>query len=247
MQIVRKHFELIDSTNNWAKQHGESLDPRALTVITASAQTGGRGRFNRTWHSPVGLNIYATYTFFLKGLRADLGNLPQVLALSAAEVLEKEIGGIELKWPNDIQIRGKKLGGILSETTWIEKQLLVVLGIGLNINMPQSLLDEIDRPATSLLGETGREGDVEVWLEQLTQKFHGNLEKFLGKGFAQFLKSYESRLCHRKGDRVKFYDNQKVWEGLYIGLTEDGALRLEAEGKERVFIAGEFVLEPRGT
>lgn len=241
MQIVRKHFELIDSTNNWAKQHGETLDRNALTVITAAAQTGGRGRYNRKWHSPAGLNIYATYTFFLESPREDLGNLPQVLALSAAEVLEQEHIAAELKWPNDLQIRGKKLGGILTETTWIEKRLLVVLGIGININMPQSLLNEIDRPATSLLVETGREGDVEVWLERLTQRFHGNLVRFLQEGFAPFLGGYESRLCHRKGDRVKFHDNQRVWEGLYIGLTEDGGLRMEVEGKERVFIAGEFV------
>lgn len=240
MRIVRKHFESLDSTNTWAKQNGEVLEPKALTVITAAEQTGGRGRFSRKWHSPAGLNIYVTYAFFLDSLREDLGNIPQLLALSAAQMLD----GFEvnLKWPNDVQIGYKKLGGILCETTWIGKKLLVVVGIGLNVNMPLGLLQEIDRPATSLLVEGGQRGDVEVWLEKLTAQFSANLQVFLKEGFGAFLEQYRKRLVHQVGDKVRFHDNQKIWEGKYAGLTGDGALRLLVDGKEKVFIAGEFLL-----
>lgn len=240
MHIVRKHFDTLDSTNTWAKQNGEILDPLALTVVTAWEQTGGRGRFSRKWHSPPGLNIYATYAFFLNRLREDLGNIPQLLALSAAQILNEY--PLNLKWPNDLQIGDKKLGGILCETTWVEKKLLVAVGIGLNLNMPLELLQEIDRPATSLMVESGQEQDVEEWLERLNRAFQSNLETFLEKGFKPFFEEYKAGLVHRVGDKVRFHDNQKVWEGEYVGLTEDAALRLRVDGQEKVFIAGEFVL-----
>ena len=241
MNIVRKHFAKIDSTNTWVKKNGEFLDRGKITLVTANEQTGGRGRFSRKWHSPAGLNIYATYAFFLEKLRADLGNVPQLLALSAAEALEQEGFVVKLKWPNDVLLEEKKLAGILCETTWVEKKLLVVVGIGLNVNMPTELLREIDRPATSLIVESGKEWEVEFWLGKLSEVFVLNLEKFLKEGFKGFLEEYKGRLVHSVGDQVKFHDNQKIVEGVYIGLTDDGALRLLVEGKEKVFIGGEFV------
>lgn len=241
MHIVRKHFAELDSTNNWVKTYGEELDQEALTLVTASSQTGGRGRFNRKWNSPAGLNIYATYAFFLEVLREDLGNLPQVLALSAAIALQN--GGFhpELKWPNDIQISNRKLGGILSETTWVGKKLLVVLGIGLNVNMSLEQLQEIDRPATSLFVESGQEGNVEEWLQKLTDQFSKNLAIFLKNGFRPFLEQYRKLIVHRQRDLLHFHDNQTVWEGKYMGLRDNGALILEVEGEEREFIAGEIL------
>lgn len=241
MNIVRKHFEKIDSTNNWAKLHGETLDPESLTLITAHEQTGGRGRFNRKWHSPPGMNIYATYAFFLREMREDLGNIPQLLALSLAEVLEQENFPAKLKWPNDILLSGKKVSGILCETTWIDKKLLLVVGIGLNVNMPEGLLKEIDQPATSLLVESGKKWEVEFWLIKLTNRFVNHLEHFLNDGFTPFLEEYQKRLIHREGDRVKFHDNQKVLEGTYLGLTKEASLKLMVGNEEKIFIAGEFV------
>ena len=113
MQIKRHHFETIDSTNTWAKQQAETFERGSLTLVTADRQTSGRGRLNRSWLSPAKENLYATFCFFLDSHRQDVGNVPQVMALAATEILEQFDFNPTLKWPNDLLLRHKKLGGIL--------------------------------------------------------------------------------------------------------------------------------------
>src|SRR4051812_30203915 len=112
MKMNLYHFEIIPSTNTWAKENTEKFDPAVLTVITANGQTGGRGRFKRLWHSPSGLNIYVTFCFFLGSEffnTHSIGHVPQLLALSTAFCLEEFGFNPSLKWPNDILLSGKKV------------------------------------------------------------------------------------------------------------------------------------------
>jgi BirA family biotin operon repressor/biotin-[acetyl-CoA-carboxylase] ligase len=115
MDIKHIHFETIDSTNTWAKTHTENLSPDKLTVISADHQLGGRGRFNRSWISPPHKNLISTFCFFSEF--PDIRNIPQILALSALELLEEHGLKAALKWPNDINAGPKKMGGILAETS----------------------------------------------------------------------------------------------------------------------------------
>src|SRR6187399_2287969 len=108
MEVIRKHFETIDSTNTWAKQNALHLSLDKMTFLTADEQTAGRGRFNRRWISGKGENVLATFCFALEKHRTDIGNLPQILALSALQVLEKHNLNSQLKWPNDILLNEKK-------------------------------------------------------------------------------------------------------------------------------------------
>lgn len=241
MQIHRRHFATLDSTNTWAKQHAEELDQKALTLVSADHQTAGRGRFKRLWLSPPGQNIYASFCFFIEKHRGDIGNLPQVMAIAAADVLEKLGFQPQIKWPNDVLLKGKKIAGILCETIPFSDMLCVVLGIGLNVNMPLELLSTIDRPATSLLAEDGAERDVEAVLSMLQEQFMQYLLCFLDEGFMPFLENYKTRLQHTKGDLIRFHDNRIVWEGRFAGINRDGTLLLELpSGEERTFIAGEI-------
>src|SRR5579883_912370 len=107
------HFTSIDSINTWAKQHAHELDPKALTCITADEQTTGRGQRDKTWFSPVG-NLYMTFFFVLPQDFHFTSNLGQIFALSAAKVLKDFGFSPALKWPNDILLKEKKAGGILS-------------------------------------------------------------------------------------------------------------------------------------
>lgn len=242
MEVIRRHFKLIDSTNTWAKQNAPSLPHDKVTLVTADEQTAGRGRFKRKWESPPGQNIYATFCVFIEKHRTDIGNLPQVMAISAAEMLEHQGLHARLKWPNDVMLSDKKAAGILCETTPLSDLLCVALGIGLNVNMPLDLLEKIDRPATSLLAEDGLYHDVEEVTLLLQKHFMQNLEIFLEEGFHIFLNKYRGRLLHVKGDKIRFHDNRSIWEGYFDQINVDGSLSLLLDtGEKRTFIAGEIV------
>jgi BirA family biotin operon repressor/biotin-[acetyl-CoA-carboxylase] ligase len=242
MDIIRKHFETIDSTNTWAKQHAPEFDKNHLTLITASEQTAGRGRFKRKWESPPNQNIYATFCFFIEKHREDIKNLPQVLSISACKVVENLGFEPKLKWPNDVLISGKKMAGILCETVPLSGFLCVVLGIGLNVNMPLEILQKIDRPATSLFAEDNVQRDVEEVTLQLQQQFVQDLEYFLEYGFHHFLQIYKTYIVHVEGDLIRFHDNRIVWEGTFKSVNEDGSLNLQlSSGEYKTFHAGEIL------
>lgn len=242
MKIIRQHFEQLDSTNTYAKRQAHSFDSNALTLITADEQTAGRGRFNRKWVSPSKLNIYSTFCFFLEKNRRDIGNIPQIMALSAAEVLEDYTFKPTLKWPNDILLSGKKIGGILAETTPIDDSLCVIIGIGININMPIECLNQIDIPATSLLAESGKPFVVEEVFDNLKENFAKKLLLFIDKGFPAFLKIYKKRIETSLNQKISFHDNQKIWEGVFHSVKDDGSLNLLLEhGDIKNFLVGEIL------
>ena len=242
MKSLRKHFKTIDSTNNWAKLYATELDPLAITLVTAEEQTGGRGRFNRRWESPPYQNVYASFCFFVEKDRRDIGNIPQILALSTVEVLQELSFKTELKWPNDILFNGKKLGGILCETLLLSENKCVVVGIGININMPLKELQKVDRPATSLYIETGQEFVVEEIIQKLQKCFVANLKLFLEKGFAIFFEKFISFFSHSQTCRLRFNDNQRIWEGFFHSINQDGTLNLLLDsGEIKAFVAGEIL------
>lgn len=242
MQIKRHHFDSIQSTNTWVKEQLDQFDLKALTLVTAAEQTGGRGRFHRQWISPKDLNIYATFLFFIPTLRTDLGNIPQLLALSAAESLSPLTDKVRMKWPNDLVIGNKKLGGILCEVGQSRDFWGVITGIGININMPESLLQTIDRPATSILSETGAQHEIDPLIEQLADQFKRHIQQFLKEGFEPFFETIRSRMVHRLNDPLRFSDFKKTHEGLYKGLNPDGSMDLLLpDGTLKRCVSGELL------
>lgn len=257
MNIIHYHFECIDSTNTWAKEHVEKLDPLSLTLITVDTQTGGRGRFKRKWHSPPHVNIYATFCFFLEKVHFDktsIGQIPQLLALSTAYCLESLDFKPTLKWPNDVLLSGKKVAGILCETISdpMRKGRWVICGIGLNVRMSKNELDLIDRPATSLLVEAkeGNAPDLKLVLDLIQKQFNCHLIRFLKDGFQPFFSDYKKRSHFKKGQSIRFHDNQNMVEGFFHGLNKDGSLTLDlnqnaADKTEidslKTYYAGEFL------
>ncbi|MGE3954343.1 MAG: biotin--[acetyl-CoA-carboxylase] ligase [Parachlamydiales bacterium] len=186
------HFTSLESTMEWAKAHQRELDPAALTRITADTQTGGRGQFGRTWHSPPG-NLYASFCFFVPPGWPDLPHAAQVLALSAATVLERYHLKPTLKWPNDLLIEGKKVGGVLAEV----HHTLVVDGIGINVSLTEEECARIDQPATSLSLLCQPTPRVEEVCDAITHTFQRDLERFLKEGFAPFRDPFEKHLNSR--------------------------------------------------
>lgn len=242
MEIVRYHFTLLDSTNTWAKHNAGLFQPEKITLVTAEEQTAGRGRFQRKWESPPGQNVYASFCFFMEKYSSSIGNIPQVLALSAIQTLTSLGFTAHLKWPNDVLLNNKKIAGILCETIIVDERLCVIVGIGVNINMPLELLEKIDRPATSLLAESQKTFALEAVILSLQKHFLANMAIFFERGFAAFLDDYRQLLMHKEGDKISFHANQTVWEGFFHSIDSQGALNLTLENNLiRKFMAGEIL------
>jgi len=245
MKVKPIHFETIPSTNTWSKENTHLFDKDEITLVTADSQTAGRGRFKRQWVSPPHQNIYATFNFFVNPSQTSVGNLPQILALSIVDTLFTLNVKATLKWPNDVLLSGKKAAGILCETVLEENSLLcVILGVGLNVNMPLKDLETIDRPATSLFAEAGKIFAISEILSLLVKNFTLDLQLFLEKGFAPFHKKFCKNLCHKKNELLSFHDQNRIWKGLYHSISKDGSLnlRLQEDLKIKNFYAGEILL-----
>lgn len=194
MKVVYYHFQSLSSTNDWAKKNFHSFEKNALTAICADMQTKGRGQFGRRWNSPDRMNIYASFCFFTKNMNSDVFVFTHLLALAAAEVLAKMGIHPKMKWPNDLLVSGRKIAGILCETLPIEDHTGVVLGIGLNVNMPQDALAKIDQEATSILEELKKETPVTEVFSSLKNIFQSKLETYFTSGFKPFEKQFEDFL-----------------------------------------------------
>lgn len=243
METKRYHFTTIDSTNKWARQHIDELDKDSLTFISADEQTAGRGRFQRKWLSPANQNVYATFAFFCDKNQADIGNISQVMAVCAADVLEQLGFSPECKWPNDLLLSKKKVGGILCEVFTCPTSLFVIAGIGVNVNMSPDIISEIDQPATSLQMERGRQYLVEIVLELLEHRFRDALKLFIGKGkgFKPFFQKFQELLVHRPNQTMRFHDNQRLWEGTFHSLLPDGSIAIQLPtGEVKSFKSGEL-------
>ena len=172
------HLNTIDSTNRYAKDlFAEFADN---TLVTADSQTAGRGRRGRTWFSPPGMNLYASY--IVKNPSFPAGRVLWCGGLAALSVLQEycSLDNAWLKWPNDICCsspgipeRYRKIAGLLAETTTYPGSSTldgVIAGIGINLNMPPELLEQIDKPATSVFTETGYLTDSAEFAEKLLDK-----------------------------------------------------------------------------
>lgn len=185
MDIVFHHFESIDSTNKWAKDHAKDLDPHKLHCISADKQTAGYGRFGRKWICHVG-NLFVSLFFHIQKEEALLPNMAQIFALSCAKALQKQGIQLLIKWPNDLIFQGKKLAGILVETVRFDNSHAVVLGLGMNVNSPI----ESDLPTISLKELSGKNWKIKNLMQSLLMQFLQDFLLFKKEGLATFKKEF---------------------------------------------------------
>ncbi len=248
MKIIKNHiakhihFPVIDSTNTWAKLHSNEWAADGLTVITASSQTGGRGRLQRKWESPPDTNLYATFCFWDESVSLSIGQIPQLLALAVVEILEELSFFCKIKWPNDLMLEEKKMGGILTEVITVENKKGIVCGIGININMTAIQLSVINRPATSLFVVSGKIFSIENILQSLQKKFLSYLQTFFVDGFSPFFSSFVSRSYHSKGQKIRFQTGQQCIDGEFQSWESNGAVTIRLpDHTTHIFYAGEFI------
>jgi len=234
------HLTHVDSTNTYAKKNAEHFPKGEITCIVAEEQSAGRGREQKKWLSPKGVNLYLTFFFELSAHLPHLTAIGQMLAVSLARVILAHDVSPKLKWPNDIYLSGKKMAGILCETEFHGSAVDLFLGIGINVNMDD--FSHIDQPATSLLKETNKTWDKTLLLEELQRQLTQDLEQFRKGGFLPFLDFFNERLAF-KGQKVLCQQGAKTWEGICSRVNGSGQLEVELEsGEIKTFSSGEISL-----
>lgn len=247
MNII--HFKEIDSTNTYAKSNIDNLADK--TVISADFQSAGRGRFTRNWVDLGSENIYMTIVLKPPVLLPLHSNLTQYLSVCLCKLLEEEGLKPEIKWPNDVLLSKKKVCGILAESVFKGGKLKgLVLGIGVNLNASQNNLDKIDRPATSVNLELGKNVDKKEFMQRLLDKYFADYDKFLDLGFNFIKEDYEKRASLQQGtgnreqktDNIKIAIFNNVKEGIFNGFDNDGTLILiMPDGNIEKFNMGEII------
>lgn len=239
--IIKNIFlEEVDSTQLFAKKNYESFDPHNITCITAKEQTKGFGRYNRTWLSPKDMCLASTFYFKLNANMKDLTSLSQLICLSLAKVLINQKMSPKIRWPNDIMLNEKKLSGVLCQTVFEKETVHIFLGIGININMDEKTAKKIDQPATSLLIETSKKWDANIFLKILQDQFLEDLFVFLKEGFSPFHKMYWDLLIY-KNKEISIFDGQNKFFGVIDSLTPSGTLKLKLKsGEIKIFQTGDI-------
>lgn len=225
------------STNDDAYRLAFEGAPEGTAVI-AENQTKGKGRLSRVWHSPGGVNIY-TSVILRPGVKpAAAPQISLVTGVAVAELLSGYCPGrVELKWPNDVLIAGKKICGILAQMKTAAHEVdFVVVGIGINVNIGKDQLPgELQDIATSLMIETGRETSRYDLIINLYENLAKWYKKLLQNGFAEIKEKWLGMAPMIGRDVEVMFLNDKI-SGKACDLGEDGSLVVQTgkNGKVRV-------------
>lgn len=236
-------LQQVDSTNAEALRHLASGATPPFLVI-AEQQTAGRGRRGRSWASPFGENLYYSLVLRVSGGMRQLEGLSLVVGLALLQALrDAGITHAGLKWPNDLLVGGRKIAGILLELSGDPADVChVVIGIGVNINMrvaPQG--EVIGQPWTSMRQVLGGQVDR----NQFVASLNGQLDRYLrlhqAHGFAALREQWEAGHLWQ-GRMVELAAGARAIHGCVLGVDDTGALRLDVDGREKVFSGGELSL-----
>jgi len=218
--------DVLGSTNDRARELAAAGAP-PRSVVLAERQTAGRGRSGTPWHSPAGAGLWLSALLPLAG--AVPTHLPLLVGLAAAHAAEAVCPGLEvgIKWPNDVEVGGKKAGGILCEAG----EGAVIAGIGLNVRQrPGEFPEELADRAVSLEAAWGRPVPrgrlVGALLAELARRCVPPIPALTADGHLE--------LVRRDVLRDRRVATQQAGEGVARGIDVDGALLLERPDGERV-------------
>src|SRR5207302_9777782 len=197
------HFFKTDSTNRVALELGHATEPEGAVVL-GEEQTAGRGRAGRGWHSERAAGIYVTLLLRPKLAPVQAPLLTMMAGLSAHTAIQAQTGlAVDLKWPNDLLVGGKKVGGILTEMHAEPAQVrFVIVGMGLNVNQ-EKFPAELAATATSLRVASGHTQSRLELLVRLLREFERDYNEFLSDGPASVIERFTRVSSYAPGKRVR--------------------------------------------
>jgi len=241
--VLAVRYALIDSTNTRMVTEG-SKNSVASRLYLAEFQYGGRGRRGRKWLSPYGRNLSMSLGMATVKDISNLGGLSLVVGLALADGFEDlGVRDLQLKWPNDILVDGKKLSGILIELVQRQASLEYVVGMGVNVELTDQEIEAIDQPVTDL-----RRCGVRKSRSELIVKLIGRVQDYLAhferEGFAPFVSAFND--IHRfHGQTCSVVTGDSSVTGVVSGVGGDGELILLTNEGEQHFHGGEVSLRQK--
>jgi len=236
-------FKNIDSTNKYLREKADETT-YSPAVVLAETQTSGRGRRGKDWISPFAANLYMSVLWSFEHGAAALEGLSLGIGVAARRALKQcGLEDVQLKWPNDIYVGQKKLGGILLEMVGDPAgQCSVVIGIGINICMPRQAAESIDQDWTDVQTELGGPVSRNTLAGILISEIFTVLHDFQVQGFEPYREEWQSADAF-KGMQATVTTPREALSGTVMGVDKSGALEMRmSDGKVQRFIGGELSL-----
>jgi BirA family biotin operon repressor/biotin-[acetyl-CoA-carboxylase] ligase len=235
-------FDTLPSTNSYlmqnmgAKTHG--------TCVVTNLQTSGRGRRGREWQASLGASLTFSLLWRFQCGAAALSGLSLAVGVALIRSLH-ELGATEakLKWPNDILVDQKKLAGILIELQGdMEGPSTAVIGVGINLQLPESVLQKIDQPATDLHQTLAHTINPNALMATLLKHLVDVLLTFERAGFDELRDEWTAHHAyHQQPVRMLMPDGSEV-TGVVQAISENGSLMIETAKGMQKFMSGEISL-----
>jgi len=230
MPIREHHLGAVGSTMEEARRLWRESGSEGPLLVVATEQRLGVGRSGREWASPLG-GLWMTLALECEAPVSELPAAPLMAGLAVAVAVKMEADlQVEIKWPNDVLLEGRKLAGILCQHDPACGPRFLLVGIGLNANFPSSQLAmPLHRPAISLLDVTGTPCNVGRLASRIGELVVHFLQRLAQNGASPLLAEVDRRLAWRGTNiRCALPDGTLIGEGEILGVASDGSLRLRA-------------------
>jgi BirA family transcriptional regulator, biotin operon repressor / biotin---[acetyl-CoA-carboxylase] ligase len=233
----------VPSTNTYLMQQA-TKGAAHVSCVAAHVQSKGRGRRGRTWVSALGSSLTFSLLWRFQCGAAALSGLSLAVGVALIRALASiGVNNAQLKWPNDVLVENKKLAGILIDLQGdLDGPSAAVIGVGVNFNLPENVLKNIDQPAIDLARVSAEPINQNVLLGTLLKHMADALSEFEQHGFLSVREEWmRYHAYQQKPVRMLLPDGRNV-QGTVSGVAEDGILLVEtALGLQR-FSAGEISL-----
>lgn len=238
-QIVHA-FDQIDTTQRIAHELAQQHVPEG-TLVMSEEQTAGRGQLGRNWYNPKHVNIAASVILRPELPIRDASKLTLMAASAFAKALNARDLDVTIKWPNDLLLNGKKIGGILTEMqTEGDRIQAVILGFGMNVN-GEEIPTELAHRATSLYLETGTRYHRSELLAELLEELETEYDRFLDVGFVPVRLNWMKHAAYLN-ESVTLSGSRTSRTGVMRGISDEGALLLEVDGKVEPVYSAEIAV-----
>ncbi len=237
-------LEKVDSTNSYIKRNHDSLRGDYPIAVFATNQIAGRGREDRVWHSNKKNGLFCSIGIEIKNTN-NLNFLSLSIGIAISEFLSSLTNEkFQIKWPNDILFKNKKIAGILIENIIFDNKVSSIIGIGININnVLDSFPIELKEKVTSLKIISNNHYNI----ERIRNNFLNYVFKWLN-----ILENKENKIIIEKFNqlsmelidkKISFHYNEKMIKGIYKGIGNNGEIIIEDKNKIKTFFSGEIILK----
>lgn len=243
-QII--HLQETSSTNTYAKKYAQNGGEHG-TVIWADNQTAGRGRLGKDWQSNAAKGLYCSIVYTPTCTREEYSKITLVAGLAVAEVLEDILGKtVQLKWPNDIYVTGKKCGGILCEAVLGSTKDAIIIGIGINVlHKTTDFHKEIAERATSM-HLLGSPLSIESLMDKVSTRVVELVDSFCKGEWQNLLQRWKQRDFLIGKESEWLLSDGRVQYGRAEGIDDNGLLHIVAkDGVRHQVLSGDVQLSRR--